>query len=92
MAGDTQSDQHIPSFKDDILPLFSNDMQSVECMRSRGVLLLNYDWFKQNGHAKMVYDKLKPDAIGDRMPLGGPYWPTQQLDLFKEWMDKGCPP
>jgi hypothetical protein len=94
MAGTTQSGEQIPSFESDILPLFKNDMQSVECMLNFDVLLLDYDWFKENNNrnANRVYNKLKPEAGAGRMPLGGPYWPDEQIVLFKSWIDNDCPP
>lgn len=88
------------SFSRDIVPLFRTI--DVQCMRQMGVLLVNYVYMAnpaplQNnkptfGNANNVLRMLKPGALPDRMPLGGPYWSTASLNLFQEWIDEGCPP
>lgn len=83
------------SFAAQIAPLFR--AQDVQCMRGRGVLLLNYEWMStkvdgQYTNANKVLGRLVPDAKGNRMPFGGPYWSKDNLDLFSKWIAGGCQP
>jgi hypothetical protein len=78
------------SFGADIKPLFRpNDIQ---CMKRRGVLLDDYAYMSDannnHEHAQNVNDYLM-GAQQPRMPLGGPYWSQDQLDLFSKWMAEG---
>ena len=82
--GSPAGDQTKVSFEKDIKPLFRP--MDVECMRSRGLFLLDYDSVK--GMADSVLFMLGPDG-SPRMPYGGPYWSQAALDLFKKWMDDG---
>lgn len=75
------------SFEKDIKPLFRP--MDVECMRSMGVFLLDYEYMKSS--ADYVLSKLKPDA-NPRMPYGGPYWSDAALELFQKWIDDGLQP
>ena len=86
MSNEPQGDQAKVSFEKDIKPLFRP--MDVECMRSRGVYLSDYDYMKDPDIAKFVLSMLQPDA-NPRMPYGGPYWSQAALDLFKKWMDDG---
>jgi hypothetical protein len=84
------------SFAAQIAPLFR--AQDVQCMRGRGVFLINYEWMSaknttgQFANANMVLGKLKPTAGSGRMPLGGPYWSDANLQLFTSWIAGGCQP
>jgi hypothetical protein len=76
------------SFKADILPLFRP--QDITCMKSKGVELDSYDYMSQPDNAQDVYDHLTGTAP-PRMPLGGPYWSADQLNLFQRWMTESPP-
>jgi hypothetical protein len=76
------------SFATDIAPLFTPG--DINCMASQGVLLDNYSWMSQPDNAQNVYDHLT-GASQPQMPLGGPYWPQSQLDLFNSWMTESPP-
>ena len=82
------------SFANDIVPLFR--AQDIQCMRGLGVFLIDYSYMSgpdsNHGHAKMVAFMLGPNGSPDRMPLGGPYWSQDSLNLFQSWIDQGCPP
>ena len=43
--------------------------------------------------ASLLIDKLAndPPAVGDRMPLGQSPLTTEQIDLFRAWIDRGAP-
>lgn len=77
------------SFAKQIVPLFRTI--DVQCMRSRGVFLINYDYMKDPDNANMVLDMVSPD--GDpRMPFGGPYWTDASIQLFQDWIKGGLQP
>jgi hypothetical protein len=59
-------------------------------MSSKGVELNNYDYMSQPDNAQEVYDHLT-GATPPRMPLGGPFWSAQQIDLFHRWMTETPP-
>lgn len=77
------------SFSRDILPLFRPT--DIEHMNAFGVLLHKYEWMSQPKNARNVYRHLTGQAQ-PQMPLGGPFWSDEQLDLFKRWMDGGYRP
>ena len=70
-----------------ILPLFTE--LDIDCMRGRGVFLASYQYMSDASNAQEVFDRLSPDAGNGRMPLGGPYWSQESLDLFSLWMLRG---
>lgn len=77
------------SFAKQIVPLFRT--MDVQCMRSRGVFLINYDYMKDPDNANMVLSMVSPD--GDpRMPYGGPYWTDASIQLFQNWINGGLQP
>jgi hypothetical protein len=76
-----------PTYYEDILPLFTE--LDIDCMRGRNVFLASYAYMSDAGNAQEVFDRLSPDAGNGRMPLGGPYWSQDSLDLYKLWMDNG---
>jgi len=79
-----------PTFYQDILPLFTE--LDVACMRGRDVFLASYKYMSDEDNADQVLRKLKPQPGGNddrRMPLGGPYWSQDNLDLFQQWIDTG---
>ena len=76
------------SFKTDILPLFQP--QDIACMSGMGVMLDDYTYMSQPANAKAVYDHLT-GTVQPQMPLGGPYWSTAQIALFKTWMTEVPP-
>ncbi len=77
------------SFAKQIVPLFRT--MDVQCMRSRGVFLINYDYMKDPDNANMVLSMLQPDAE-PRMPYGGPYWTDASIQLFQDWINGGLQP
>jgi hypothetical protein len=78
------------SFAADIKPLFRSI--DIDHMAPMGVLLDDYEYMSNpdanHANAQAVYDFLvgtkKP-----RMPIGGPFWSKENLDLYKKWMDQG---
>jgi hypothetical protein len=63
-------------------------------MSGFGVLLNNYGYmsdlagdgtYPDHANANAVYDRLT-GTTPPRMPMGGPYWTSAQLQLFKDWM------
>jgi hypothetical protein len=89
VPGGPSGDEAAVSFERDIKPLFRP--MDIECMRSRNVFLIDYDYMKDPGNAQDVLDMLKPTGY-PRMPYGGPYWSQESLDLFQEWIDQGRQP
>ncbi len=77
------------SFKTDVLPLFTS--VDIEHMRPFGVSLDDYVYMSQPGNASGVYKTVSSGAMppGDS---GEPAWSQDQVQLFKAWMDGGCPP
>jgi len=81
------------SFAKDIKPLFQPI--DVEHMQPHGVLLDDYAYMSDPGD-----DHQNATDVGDfltgkkkpRMPLGGPFWSQQQLDLYTQWMTDGFQP
>jgi hypothetical protein len=83
------------SFSQDILPLFR--ARDIACMQRLDIRLDDYDYmsdpagndaFADHAHARKVCDQLTGVAT-PRMPLGGPYWSDDQLQLFAQWMTDG---
>lgn len=91
------------SFKNAILPLFSQD--DINHMAPMGVKLDDYAWmsdsaggtvgsagpFPDHANGRACYAYLTGDAT-PRMPLGGPYFDQQKLDLYASWMADGFAP
>jgi hypothetical protein len=83
------------SFAQDIAPLFQPG--DIACMQRFGVRLDDYAWMSDPGgdgtypdhaNAGNVYDHLT-GTTQPRMPMGGPYWADQQIQLFQQWMTDG---
>jgi len=83
------------SFARDIAPLF--DARDVACMARFDVHLgdagymsdaTGDDKFADHANARNVYARLTGVAT-PQMPLGGPFWPDAQLQLFDQWMSDG---
>lgn len=90
-----QDPNNPPTFYQDIVPLFRQ--LDVECMRNMGVLLLDYAYmsdpagdssYPDHANANNVLDRLTGKTT-PQMPLGGPYWSQDNLDLFQQWMACG---
>jgi len=69
----------MPSFAEDIRPLFRN--KDIEDMRFVFDLSL-YDDVRSN--AAGIYDRL----VDGSMPCDQP-WPAESIALFREWMEAG---
>jgi len=72
------------SFATDIRPLFR--VGDVACMKPAGIRLDDSGWMCVLANAQRVYGAV---AAG-KMPPDAP-WAEEQVALFKEWMDAGCP-
>jgi hypothetical protein len=81
--------QGSPSLKKDILPLFRP--VDISHMKPMGVLLNDYDYMSTPANAQGVYSYLTGDSQ-PQMPLNGPFWSQQQLQLFNNWMASGYQP
>lgn len=81
------------SFAADILPLFT--AIDIAHMKPMGVLLNQYSYMSDpsNNHenATTIQEYLT-GTQQPRMPMGGPYWSQQQLDLYAQWMSGGFQP
>jgi hypothetical protein len=91
------------SYAKAIKPLFRQ--VDIDHMRPYGVNLADYAWmsaaaggsigscdeFPDHANARSVYAFLTGDCT-PRMPLGGPYWHDDMLDLYQRWMDGGFQP
>lgn len=86
------------SFATTIVPLFTE--RDVACMNRFGVSLndFNYmgdptgnDAYPDHANARDVYAHLTGDAQ-PQMPLGEPFWSSDQLQLFAQWMTDGFEP
>jgi hypothetical protein len=83
----------MPTFYQDILPLF-RDMD-IECMRGIDppVLLANYDWWteKDDDGTYLNYESAHDAVESGYMPLGGPRWDPESVQLLEQWKDAGFP-
>jgi hypothetical protein len=77
------------SFARDIKPLFRQI--DLDHMGRMGVKLDDYEWMSNTANAQNVYDFVA-GTKQPKMPIGGPFWSQEQLDLFARWMKNGCPP
>jgi hypothetical protein len=77
------------SFANDILPLFRQ--VDIQHMQPMGVNLSDYTYMSTPANAQAVYDHLT-GTTPPKMPIGGPYWTTAQLQLFSTWMTTGYNP
>jgi hypothetical protein len=80
------------SFASDIKPMFRP--VDIEHMKSYGVYLDNFSYMSHgendHGNARTVFDTVVGNPPS--MPPGGPYWTTEQIALYKKWMDEGFRP
>lgn len=72
------------SFATDIRPLFRDE--DVECMQGMGIDLGDPAWMRVPANAQSVYESV---ANGSMPPDES--WPADRVELFKKWMDAGCP-
>jgi hypothetical protein len=72
------------SFASDIRPLF-RDTPDVDTMKQMGLDLSSYEHVKASAEA--IYSRLQDGS----MPCDDP-WPTEQVALFKRWVDEGMAP
>ena len=76
------------SFERDIRPLFREI--DIDHMGPMGVTLDSYDYMSDPSNAQSVYEYLTGDQE-PRMPIGGPYWSQEQLELYSRWLEAGRP-
>ena len=77
------------SFARDIRPLFRP--VDIQHMSPMGVLLDDYAYMSDPQNAKVVYEFLNGERQ-PQMPIGGPFWSEEQLQLFSDWMTAGRRP
>lgn len=77
------------SFARDIRPLMTE--KDIDHMTPMGVLLDDHAYMSDPSNAQRVYDFLTGDEQ-PQMPIGGPYWSKDQLELFSNWMKGGYQP
>jgi hypothetical protein len=77
------------SFAADIVPLFTRS--DIEHMNRFGVRLSHHNWMSNPANADNVYRYLTGEKE-PRMPLGGPYWSDDQLNIFARWIEGGYQP
>jgi len=81
------------SFARDIRPLFRPE--DVQHMKPMGILLDDFKYMSDNknnyDNAQRVYDSLTGETQ-PQMPMNGPYWSKDKLDLFQKWMQGGYQP
>jgi hypothetical protein len=77
------------SFNTNILPLFTG--MDIEHMGYAGVSLDDYAYMSQPANASAVYEKVSTGTMppGDS---GEQPWSSEQVQLFKAWMDGGYQP
>ena len=74
------------SFERDIKPLFREI--DLDHMGPMGVPLDDYEYMSEPSNAQSVYEYLTGDQE-PRMPIGGPYWTQEQLELYSRWLEAG---
>jgi len=79
-------EQQPKSFAKDILPLFRQ--MDIDHMSGMGVMLDDYEYMSVPENARAVHEFLN-GTQQPQMPVGGPYWSQEQLDLFAQWMENG---
>jgi hypothetical protein len=74
-------EQSTVGFEQDILPLFRDkDVQSM----SSAFDLSSYEDVRDNA------DRILAAVADGAMPCDGA-WPDERVELFREWVDGGCP-
>jgi hypothetical protein len=74
------------SFSNDIQPLF-NQFKGQMMWRFD---LTNYDHVKTNAH--IIYDRIGDPLLGPMPPPPFDPLTPDQVQMFRQWMDEGCPP
>ena len=77
------------SFARDIRSLFRP--VDIEHMKPMGILLDDFKYMSKSDNAQSVYDSLTGETQ-PQMPMNGPYWSQDKLDLFQKWMKNGYQP
>jgi hypothetical protein len=72
------------SFATDIRPLFRDG--DIKCMGRAGVHLDDPAWMSVPTNAQSVYDQVSAGSMPPDTP-----WSSDQVSLFKKWMDAGYP-
>jgi hypothetical protein len=76
------------SFAQDIRPLFTE--MDVAHMKGAGVLLDDFDYMRDPGHAQKVLDTVSTGAMPPSSS-GEPSWSTENVQLFRDWIAAGYP-
>jgi hypothetical protein len=76
------------SFANDIAPLFTPS--DVACMGRMRVMLTVYTYMSVPDNAQNVLDHLDGSSPPQMPPSGA--WPSDQIKLFKSWIDGGYQP
>lgn len=77
------------SYAHDIRPLFTD--MDIAHMRPMGVLLDDFTYMSDPGHAQGVLDQV---SSGSMPPSGSgePPWPPERVQLFRDWINGGFQP
>ena len=76
------------SFAQDIRPLFTE--MDVAHMKGAGVLLDDFDYMRDPGHAQKVLDAVSAGVMPPTSS-GEPSWPADSVQRFRDWMAAGYP-
>jgi hypothetical protein len=76
------------SFARDIRPLFTD--MDVEHMKHGGVLLDDYDYMRDPGHAQKVLETVSTGSMPPSSS-GEPPWSQDSVQLFRDWIAAGYP-
>jgi hypothetical protein len=76
------------SFAQDIRPLFTD--MDVAHMKSAGVLLDDFEYMRDPGHAQKVLDTVSTGSMPPSSS-GEPPWSAENVQLFRDWIAAGYP-
>jgi len=76
------------SFAQDIRPLFTD--MDIAHMKRAGVLLDDFDYMRDPGHAQKVLDTVSTGSMPPSSS-GEPSWSQESVQLFRDWIAAGYP-
>jgi hypothetical protein len=76
------------SFAQDIRPLFTD--MDIAHMQRAGVLLDDFDYMRDPGHAQKVLDTVSTGSMPPSSS-GEPSWSQESVRLFRDWIAAGYP-